>query len=175
MRVWVLVIAACSTPAPKHDPVHTPPDDEDKSIAWQAAQPKPDAGSTWTFDWELIRKNYDKLMATPPGETPCDWRVRPRPNVECLPPGRPLWHAAKVKQVVRVDPGVTRVELDIGDGDKLTDAWWGAVIDDTGKPVTAWVHPENIALRRSFLTVSIESARVERKTRAALVKEKPEP
>ena len=176
MRTWLLVLAACSTPAPRQEPTKPPlpTDDEEASVAWQAAQPKPEAGSEWRFDWERHRKSYDELMATAPGERRCDWRVRPPPNVECLPPGRPLWHAAKIRHVMGVDTEVTELELDIGEADKLTKDWWGAVLDDAGKPMTAWVHPERIALHRCNITVNVNIGRVERKTRAALVKEKPE-
>src|ERR1044071_7497606 len=129
MRAWLLVLAACSTPAQRQEPTKPPPppDDEQASVAWQAAQP--DAGSEWRFDWERHRKSYDELMATAPGETKCDWRVRPPPNVECLPPDRPRWHAAKVRAVRGADIERTEVELDIGEADKLTKDWWGAVVD----------------------------------------------
>ena len=177
MRVLLwLVLVACSTPAQRQEPTKPPPpvDDEEASVAWQAAQPQPEAGSEWRFDWERHRKSYDELMATAPGETRCDWRVRPPPNVECLPPDRPRWHAAKIRRVLSLDTKVTQVEVDIGEADKLSKDWWGTVIDDQGKAVTEWVHPDNIGLHRSFLTVPIERVYVERKTRAALVKQKPE-
>src|SRR5690242_3807869 len=103
MRGLFLVIAACSTPAPKQEsPARAPLDDEATSVAWQTKQP--DAGSDWTFDWVDVRASYDKLMAEPIGTRRCDWRLpRPPPNVECLPAKRPWQHAAEINDVIDVD------------------------------------------------------------------------
>ena len=186
MRVWVLLIAACSTPAPKQEPVKPPADDEAASVAWQAKHPKVDAqvhqtGSAepaWTFDWDGIRKTYDALMATPPGSKPCDWRVqktRAQGEPECLPPGRPLWHAAKVKHFVGRSEELTELELDIGERDKLTVDWWGTLLGDDGMPMADWAHPFNIGGYDSFLLIKLPYWKVGRKNRVALVKERPTP
>lgn len=173
MRVWLLLIAACSTPAPKQDPVYTPPDDEQKSVQWQAAQP--DAmGGGWTFDWQFYRDAYDKLMKTPVGSTKCDWRAKPRPDVECLPPDRPRQHAAKIRRVDPDDAAGTIVELDIGSSDKLTKDWWGAIIDDKGRRVSEWVHPDHVAQDISSLRISMNTMDARKFMRVALLKEKPE-
>lgn len=179
MRALVCVIlAACSTPAPKQEPIKAPPpnDDEQSSVDWQAKQPKPDAGSGWTFDWERVRASYDKLMAEPIGTKPCDWRLpRPPRDVECLPPKRPWQHAANVRGVKGLGDAGSQLELDIGEADKLTKDWWGAVIDSNGQPISAWAHPDNIAKNRSFLIVNLPFAIAEGKKRVALVLDKPPP
>ena len=175
MKGWWLLIAACSTPAPKQEKlVYVPPDDEQKSVDWRAAQP--DAmGGAWRFDWDFYRANYDKLMKTPIGSTSCDWRAKPRKDVECLPMDRPRQHAARV---FRVDPDDTDgviLTLDIGDNDKLTKEWWGALIDDKGHRVSDWVHPHHIARDISQIQIPhISRYEASKFTRAALLKQKPE-
>src|SRR5262245_7472823 len=136
MRVWVLLIAACSTPAPKQEPVtpSAPPDDEDTSVAWQRAHPPVvDAGVYWDQGWESIRTDYEKLMATTPGTLPCDFRRR-SPGTECQPP-YVMWHAAKVVTAhpMNDSPERSELELDIGSDDKLRSDWWAAVVDITDR------------------------------------------
>src|SRR5687768_7847173 len=174
MRIAFLVIAfACSTPASKPErPPPYAPDDAAPRVTTQS-----DAGTSWSFDWELHRNNYDKLMATPIGSKRCDWRSDnyPPPGVECLPPDMPRWHAAKVKRVeVSGDRRGARLELDIGTSAKLTNEWWAVAIDERGRPISEWVQPQRLGLHMSWIEIHADLATARAMKRVALLKQRPE-
>lgn len=179
MTRWLLLFAcACSTPAKKQAPPAPPADDEGSAVAWQRAHPGSGAGpAPFSIDWDKARAFTEKARTTPRGELPCDYRITalPQKGHECLKggPGR-LVLAAKAKDKRAIDDERTEVRIDLGAELAVDESWVAAVLDDSGRPISAWTRPDEVRRWDATITFALRTTRIDRDTaRIAVMKEPP--
>jgi hypothetical protein len=165
--------AAASSELPDSSKLQGPQESmpSQSSSAQQQSQRQP-----YTFEWERIRKNWEKIKATPYSQFACDpWTGAPtRKGVCCLPGVKPTM-AAKVKMTRPLGQDRTEVWLDLGVEDLISKKWYAALIDEQGHPIMEWVPLEGVTQRDSVMIAPLNHHRINEQTsRVALVKELPE-
>jgi hypothetical protein len=164
-----LVLAlSCASPPPvaKQPAVFVPADDEEAAVAWQQAHPPP---PPYTFDWERVRKLWEKH----PTEPPCDaCRMGPPTDGWCCFPGEKKMRAAKVTLWRSPDESHTWLKLDIGSEALVTKDWYAALVDERGHLITPWAALEYVRPKNAAVVVQFESERLDMESaRVALVED----
>ncbi|MCW5804401.1 MAG: hypothetical protein KIT31_18670 [Deltaproteobacteria bacterium] len=179
MRSWLVMVAAlvvaCSPP-PSRPPTPPPqvlPDASPDAPTDAPVTVIPRAPEVYTFPWQSIRDWFEDVVA---GKTPCDYtKALERGTVgtgDCAPPVQLAAKVISMKVYIK-DGYLAEVTLDLGFPEGVTKDWYGALLDERGRIVGGWVHPDYIDADRTFLTVPVKDASAKRFKRAALVKELP--
>jgi hypothetical protein len=149
----LLLVLGCSHPA-KRDPA--PHGSGSAAVVADAAvDAPPDApadAAIATFPWQRLRDRHAESMKQPVGTDPCDRRGRDPLTL----PGDCSYGSSEIAaKVANIFPrGETYVAtFDRGADDGVERGWRAALVDSTGRIITAWVIVTSVDRHSSIATV----------------------
>jgi hypothetical protein len=127
-------------PPPNPSPPIAPLEPVAATVATPAAAPEQDTDQEYKgywFEWQRLRDERDEFLKTPVGAQRCDPRARDfKPHGMCLGPHEVAARVVHFRS--QTSSAVVLVVVDAGAGDGVTKDWTAALLDEGGRPVTAW-------------------------------------
>ncbi|MBA3465115.1 MAG: hypothetical protein H0T46_34600 [Deltaproteobacteria bacterium] len=129
----------CSSTSKPSPPV-VPTKSIDAAVAPVDAGPEEDADDDfgykgYFFEWQQLRDERDEFLKTPVGAKRCDTRASDfKPTTGCKGPHEVAGLAIFIRGSAPV-----HVVVDVGSRDGVSKDWTAALLDEGGRPVTAWM------------------------------------